>query len=465
MRSLYGKFLLFTLATMIGSAIIAFLIVNTYYHQFLKSENDSKNMHILNSITEYIETNPNINLEQYLLTQADVGYKLLLVKKTAGAPIMQTFGDSFRLFNLDYKTINEVLNGTDYHGMRDLPKETFVTGFFSDELANSVGTSFQYDSTTYALFLRPNIKMLFTEVHYLLGGLFIGMAIISIIAMIFVAHKLIQPLLQLTEATKKIGAGQFEVPLPIKSKDEIGQLAQSFTQMVDKLAQADIMQKQFITDVSHDFQTPLQQIKGYTTLIKEGNVSETEKERYLHIIETEADRLSNLSRQLLFLTTLDVQSESLKVSSFRLDEQMKHVLQRFRWQLEKQNLILTADLVPITIEGVEMQIEQLWENLLSNAIKYSLPQKSIHVQLRGVGDDVEVVIIDEGIGIPKEHLPYIFQRFYRADSARSSHIKGTGLGLAIVKRIVELHNGEITIQSTVYEGSEITVRLPKKGNH
>src|SRR5699024_7554380 len=106
--------------------------------------------------------------------------------------------------NLAEKDIESVLNNERYHGMRDLPKETFVTGFFSDEMANTVGVPFIYDNEQYALFLRPNIKMLFTEIHYLLGGLFIVMAVVSLIAMLFIARKLIQPITALTAERKKL---------------------------------------------------------------------------------------------------------------------------------------------------------------------------------------------------------------------------------------------------------------------
>src|SRR5699024_1179683 len=191
-------------------------------------------------------------------------------------------------------------------------KETFVTGFFSDESANTVGTSFTHQGKTYALFLRPDIKMLFSEVHVLLGGLFIGMAIISLVAMLFVARKLVQPITELTHATKKIGAEQFSVSLPTKRGDEIGELAVSFQKMADQLHEADKMRKQFINDVSHDFQTPLQNIKGYTALLYDQQTTEKERLHYTEIIETETERLSVLTNQLLLLTSLDAQSEQLE---------------------------------------------------------------------------------------------------------------------------------------------------------
>src|SRR5699024_12072754 len=146
--------LLFTLGIMIASFIIAFLIVNTFYHQQLREENDAKNMQIAENIANYIESEPDIDLENFLTTEANVGYKIYVVNESGESNL---YGIPFREENLAEKDIELVLNNERYHGMRDLPKETFVTGFFSDEMANTVGVPFTYNNEQYALFLRPNI--------------------------------------------------------------------------------------------------------------------------------------------------------------------------------------------------------------------------------------------------------------------------------------------------------------------
>lgn len=461
MRSLYGKFLLFTLLTMVGSALIAFLAVNTLYHQLLKGENDAKNMAILQEITSYIERHPNIDLEDFLQTQADVGYKLVLSYHSGSQLITERYGDAFREENLANEVIQDVIDGKAYHGMRDLPKETFVTGFFADELANSVGTSFTLQGQTYALFLRPNIKLLFTEVHFLLGGLLLGMGLLSLLAMLFVAHRLITPLRQLTIATKDIGKGDYKVHFPKKSRDEVGELAQSFETMAKELERAEKRQKRFITDVSHDLQTPLQQMKGYAKLLQEEKVTEKEQAYYLSIIERESDRLSSLSRQLLTLTSLDISQDTLDKQPFRLDKQLKAIIERFRWQIEEREQTIIAKVPEVSILAHEGFLEQLWENLLSNAIKYSPDGSSLFLQLQEKEDQVEFILKDEGEGIDSEALPFIFDRFYRADRSRQQKIKGTGLGLAIAKQIVDLHNGKIDLRSDVGKGTTVKVILPK----
>src|SRR5699024_5305299 len=253
-RSLYSKFLVLTLGIILLSAMLAFLIVKTFYHQQIKAKNDEKNTEIAGAIADYMEANPTLSLTEFLQKEAALGYKIVFADAQHD---LQFFGDDFREDNLSEAAIDTVLSGEIYHGMREFPKETFVTGFFSDETANTVCVTVTIDDNNSALFIRSNIKLLFTEVHYLLGGMFVSMAIISLIAMVFVARKLVQPLTELTKATKRIGNEQFTVELPTGRGDEIGELATSFEKMAAQLQQSDKMKKQFISDLSHDLQTHL----------------------------------------------------------------------------------------------------------------------------------------------------------------------------------------------------------------
>ena len=457
MKSLYAKFLLFTLGIMIASFLIAFLIVNTYYHQQLRGENDAKNMQIAEDIATYIESEPHIDLENFLTTEANVGYKLYVVNESGESNL---YGVPFREENLAKKDIESVLNNERYHGMRDLPKETFVTGFFSDEMANTVGVPFTYDNEQYALFLRPNIKMLFTEIHYLLGGLFIVMAVVSLIAMLFIARKLIQPITALTAATKKIGAGNFAVSLPIHRADEIGQLADSFQTMAHHLQESDATRKQFINDVSHDFQTPLQNIKGYADLINQETTTESERTKYTHIITSETERLSALTKQLLLLTSLDALKGPMKRETFRLDQQIKDVIQKYRWLMEEKDIVLSLETEEMMFTGQKEYTEKIWENILSNAVKYTPDGGMIDIVLKTNETEVTVTFSDTGIGIDEAHFNKLFERFYRVDSSRHQQIEGTGLGLSIVKQAVELHAGTINVSSKINEGTTFSITLP-----
>lgn len=458
MRSLYGKFIAMTTVIMIASALIAFLAVNTYYHQQLKGQNDEKNMSIAKSIASFIESDKELDLVNYLETQSAVGYKLYIVNENQEATM---YGEAFRVENLSNNVVEQVLNGDVYHGMRDLPGETFVTGFFSNELANTVGVPFEYSGETYAFFLRPDIKMLFTEVHYILGGMVLIMAIISLLAMLIVAKMLIDPITELTAATKKVGEEQFSGTLDINRKDEIGQLAKSFQLMTRKLSENDRIRKEFISDVSHDFQSPLLNIKGYAELLLDDKLTEDSRKSYANVIQSETERLSSLTKQLLLLTSLDQLSSPLEKKTFDLDMQLKETVRKFRWLLEEKEMTLEMDLEEVRFTGDPAFLEKVWENLLSNALKYTEIGGAIEVVLTEQPDHVTVLIQDNGIGIDEEGLERIFDRFYRADDSRTQETGGTGLGLSIVMQVVKLHGGTINAVSRKGQGTTFTVVFPK----
>lgn len=458
MRSLYGKFLTFTIGIMLTSAILAFLVVNTYYHQQLKGQNDTKNMNIALSIASYIESDKHADLMNFFKTQADAGYKIYVVNEN-GEELR--FGAPFRLENLEKASVINVLDGKLYHGMRDLKTETFMTGFFSDELANTVGVPFTYEGTNYALFMRPDIKLLFTEVHYLLGGMVIVMAIVSLLSMLIVAKKLIEPITKLTAAAKKVGEEKFTGTLDINQKDEIGQLAQSFQKMTEKLNENDRIRKEFISDVSHDFQSPLLNIKGYADLLMDDGLAHDKRQNYAKVIQSETERLSLLTKQLLLLTSLDQLESPLKLKRFSLDEQLSDIIRKYRWLLEEKQMSLSMELDEVAITGDPSYLEKVWENLLSNALKYTAEDGEIDIRLRDQLSHVEVTVKDSGMGIAEEHLSRLYDRFYRIDTSRTQEIEGTGLGLSIVHQVVQLHGGTVQVVSKEGAGTTFTVKLPK----
>lgn len=457
MRSLYGKFIAMTAAIMMISSLIAFLAVNTYYHQYLKGQNDEKNMTIAKSVASFIQLNEGLDLEDYLTTQSAVGYKLYIVNEQRQE--MQ-YGEPFRVENLAEKAIDQVLNGDVYHGMRDLPSETFVTGFFSNASANTVGVPFEYRGKAHALFLRPDIKMLFTEVHYILGVMVLVMAVISLLSMLMVAKKLIDPITALTVATKKVGEEQFTGTLDIHRKDEIGQLANSFQQMTEKLSENERIRKEFISDVSHDFQSPLLNIKGYAQLLLDDQLSEESRKSYASVIQSETERLSSLTKQLLLLTSLDQLSFPLEMKTFALDEQLKETIRKYRWLLEEKEVSLSMDIDEVHYTGDPAFLEKVWENLVLNALKYTDIGGTIDILLTEQDNEIMVMVSDTGIGVSEESIRRIFDRFYRADDSRTQETGGTGLGLSIVQQVVKLHGGTIDVVSQVGEGTTFTVRLP-----
>lgn len=456
MKSLYSKFLLATILIMILSSLAGFLLTNIYYHQVTKSKNDAKNVTIAQSIIQHINEVPDLNLDHYLQTIGDVGYQIYLVDENNQSKF---YGGNYRVKDLTDSTVQQVLDGKTYHGMRDFPRETFVTGFFANYLSNTVGVSFQYHHKKYALFLRPDIKLLFNEVHTIMGGWTLFMGIISLVAMLFFAKLLIKPITELTKATKRIANEHFDTPLKIESKDEIGQLATSFNTMMGQLQENDQMRQEFISNVSHDFQSPLLNIQGYAGLLLSQSITDEERQNYAAIIQSETHRLSTLTKQLLLLTSLDQSSRKMERKTYSLDEQMKSTIQKYRWWLEEEGINLSMTLEPTLIKADMGLLENVWENLLTNAIKYNRKNGDIQVVLTSTEQAVTVHIQDTGIGMSDMTKKQLFERFYRGDDSRTKD--GTGLGLSIVEQIVHLHKGDIRVESQLDVGTTFIIILPK----
>jgi signal transduction histidine kinase len=455
MKSLYGKFALTTILIMLFSTICGFLLTNTYYQNVMKERNDKKNVEIAKSIVAHIEASPQLPFTNYLSTVGKMGYQLYVVDESGKGHF---YGGKYRVQDLQASSVKKVLDGYIYHGMRQFPRQTFVTGFFANELSNTIGVPFTYENKRYALFVRPDIKLLFSEVHTILGGLIVGTAVLSLLLMLVVAKLLIVPITQLTEATKRIAHENYDTQLNIDRRDEIGQLAASFNTMVGQLQENDQIRKEFISNVSHDFQSPLLNIQGYAGLLKSTDLTEEDRENYAEIIQSETKRLSKLTRQLLLLTTLDQSTRMVKYQEFQLDEQLKACVNKYRWWLEEKQINLLWDMEPTTYRGDAALLENVWDNLLTNAIKYTRPEGEIQIRLEAKETYLEVTVSDTGIGLTGEEKAQLFERFYRADKSRSE--EGTGLGLSIVKQIIELHKGEIHVTSTPDEGTIFTIKLP-----
>ncbi|OKL37847.1 sensor histidine kinase [Domibacillus mangrovi] len=456
MKSLYGKFMLTTALIMLLSSIGGFLLTNSYYHRVMKERNDEKNVEIAETIVAHIEQAPQLDLANYLTTIGGIGYQLYVVDEL-GKEFF--YGGEYRVKDLDNSSVKRVLGGNIYHGMKNFPRETFVTGFFANEMSNTIGVPFKYDNKQYALFIRPDINLLFSEVHTIMGGLIIATALLSLLAMLVVAKMLIVPITQLTVATKRITNENYDMQLKIDRQDEIGQLAASFNTMMGRLQENDKMRKEFISNVSHDFQSPLLNIQGYAGLIKSANVSAEERERYADIIQSETNRLSKLTRQLLLITSLDQSSRIMKYQNYRLDEQLKACVNKYRWRLEVEHINLCMTMEPTIYRGDAALFENVWDNLITNAIKYNRLEGEIHITLEVKDHYIEVIVQNTGIGISESEQMQLFDRFYRADASRTR--EGTGLGLSIVKQIVELHKGEIHVTSVPNEETTFTIKLPQ----
>lgn len=460
MKSLYVKFAAVTIGIMLLSGAIAFCLSNTYYQHSLKPQNDEKNTEIALDIAAFIENNPDIAITDYLELMADAGYQLYLVDNNGE---QQFFGAAFRENNLEDDDIHKVLNGEIFHGMLHFPRQTFVTGFFANELKNSIGVPLTYQEESYALFIRPDIKLLFNEMHLLFGVLFVLTIILSIVFVLFSTNYLVKPISRLSRATKQLAKGDFHADsINTRRKDELGELSTSFAQMALQIVENERLRKEFISNVSHDIQSPLSNIKGYTNLLGDRAIEETEKQQYISIVNEEISRLSIMTEQLLLLTSLDRDQHIIKKRHFHVSNQLKELLKSYQWLMQEKDIMLSYTLPDLEVYADPSLLNTVWDNLLSNALKYNQKGGSIDIHLTYTAEKYSISFIDSGIGISEEDAKRVFDRFYRADASRTRSVKGTGLGLSIVATIVESHNGTVTVEPNQAGGTIFTVTLPRK---
>ena len=457
MKSLYGKFVLASVLVLAAGLVLSYLIVNTVYHREMKEDNDAKHVAIAGSMAGFIEENGHLNLDRYLKTQADAGYILYVTEREGSGSF---YGGPFEDKTLPQGTVESVLSGETYHGMRDLPAETFWAGYFANDLANTAGVPFTYDGRPHALFIRPDIGLLFNELHWLTAIMLVSIAVIGFLAVLITAKRLIRPLTELTEATNRVAEERFTDLPDIRRADEIGQLSDSFRRMAGKLAENDQARKAFISDVSHDFQSPLQNMKGYATLLMDPELPAERRVEYADIIRSESSRLSVLSGQLLVLTSIDQFKELPEPDLFSVSEQLKETVRKSRWSFEEKGISVTLEAEEASFNGDRELLGKAWENLLSNAAKYTPDGGEVWVRLTDSAESVTVTVEDSGPGIPLEERERIFGRFFRSDVARTAG-GGTGLGLSIAKEVVVLHGGSISAGESPAGGARFTVKLPK----
>ncbi|MEK4228032.1 sensor histidine kinase [Solibacillus sp. FSL H8-0538] len=453
--SLYIKYIVVALFIMLISSIIGFLATNMYYHRIVKEQNDLKNVSIVSEMADYITNHSELNLQEHLTMLGDMGYQIYIVSENGDSSF---YGGDFRLKELDNQIIEGVLAGEIFHGMRDYPRQLFITGFFANDLQNTAGVSFSFKGVQYAMFIRPNISFLFSEAHILLGGVTVLVAIISLLAILVSAWYLVRPIKALIVGTTRIAAEDYDISIQVNRSDELGALAHSFNKMAKQLQVNEEIRKTFIRNVSHDFQSPLQNISGYASLLKNEKLDIASREHYASIIEIETLRLSSLTKQLLLLTSLDQSATHVKKQPVVLNEQIENAVMKYQWLLEKEEISIWLDLDDISVMGDETLLENVWENLLTNAVKYNKTGGEIRLSIKTKQDYVEIVFEDTGIGIAEEDLLHVFERFYRVDASRAT--KGTGLGLSIVKEIVTLHHGDVQITSRLGQGTKVMVMLP-----
>lgn len=292
---------------------------------------------------------------------------------------------------------------------------------------------------------------------------FLVMIIISFALLGIISGKIMRPIRKINAVAEQYSTGNFDTPMDIHSNDEIGQLASTLEYMASELSKLDDYRRAFISNISHDFRSPLTSIKGYIEAIQDGTIPPEKQDRYLDIVMEQTNRLTKLTTGLLELNDYDSYGIWLVFKDFDVVELILNAINSFEGRcIEKQIAIrLNNHTENSIVHADKTKIEQVIYNLLDNAVKFTPNGKSIYVTLTEKHDKIFVSIKDEGCGIPKDSLNRVWVRFYKADRSRGRDKQGTGLGLAITKEIIKAHNENINVVSTEGVGSEFTFSLSK----
>jgi len=272
-----------------------------------------------------------------------------------------------------------------------------------------------------------------------------------------------RPLRKITEAATQYASGNLDVVIPVNSQDEMGYLSASLNYMSAQLKDMEDYQKKFVANVSHDFRSPLTSIKGYVEAMADGTIPVEMQDKYLNIILFETERLTDLTKDLLTLNEFDTKHLLLDKTAFDIQQLIKDTAASFEGTCTDKRI--TIDLLfasrTLIVSADKRKIQQVLYNLLDNAIKFSEFDSSVTIETTERGEKAFISVKDNGIGIPRQSLNKIWERFYKTDLSRGKDKKGTGLGLSIVKEIIQAHNENINVISTEGVGTEFVFSLPK----
>lgn len=281
----------------------------------------------------------------------------------------------------------------------------------------------------------------------------------------YLSKSFTKPIRDINKVSMDIASGNLNARIETEKKDELGKLAETINHMGSELSKIDQLRKDLIANVSHELRTPLSLIKGYAETIRDISGSNEEKrEEQIGIIIEEADRLSGVVEDILNLSQMQAGYFTVVNGRFNLYETLDRIRKRYELLSEKNDIQFTVGEIPTELfaRGDEAKIEQVLYNLINNAFNHTKAGGYIGVDVQDIGERVRLTVKDTGGGIPKEELPYIWERFYKKDGSGGRKAAGTGLGLAIVKNILDIHGVRYGVESQLGKGSDFWFELKKE---
>jgi signal transduction histidine kinase len=439
-RSLYTKWVLYFVVIVAIGLMLAFLLVNYVVLAKLDSPSENRVMATANQMKAELEKGTDVD---FALIKRLTGFEYALVDADLQVPASFS-----RVPQANLRKLKQGEPYIDISTLLLLQKKNVI-----------VGVPVEKDGQTLGLLLQIQQPPVSSVKKFILMTLLFAL-LISAALIALMMKTIVRPLRLLRSAVEAIAGGHYQYDVQVKRTDELGELADSIRHMAEKLGKIEQMRREFVANVSHDFQTPLTSIRGFSEELQNDQLTAEQIQHYSGIIRKETNRLSRLCEILLQLSSLDSEQHPFQPESYRLDEQIRDCVIHLEPLWLRKQMEWDLELEPVEVQADRDQLAQVWINLLDNAIKFSPPQSLLRIRLCA-GEPIVVHVVDAGPGMTEEVRSRLFERFFKGDPSRQSKQAGNGLGMSIVQKIVDNHHGAIAVNSQLGEGTTIEVRLPK----
>lgn len=464
-KTLYLKFL----AGYVLFGILGFMLVSTFTYYGLRNQIQRYEAHTLYAECTEIASTYAMNYYNGAMELSELHTHMATISNYMNTKI-EVIDTSGKII-IDSNDSEALMNGTTIEGFNisDFGSKYYVINNFYHTFAEDYLTVFapitsNYKVRGYVLIHKP-IADISSYGYQLLNVVYVTLIFVFLLAFIILllfSLLIYRPIRKITKVSDAYINGDFSQKINIHTRDELGHLAETFDYMANELNTLEDDQRKFVSNVSHDFRSPLTSIKGYVEAILDGTIPYEMQNKYLNIILFETERLNKLTSSLLELNKYGSHGKTiLYMSSFDINYIIRMTALTFEGICQEKHisieLILSGQTLYVMADMAKIQ--QVIYNLTDNAIKFSSQDSSIAIETTEKNDKVFVSVKDTGIGIPKDNLKKIWERFYKTDVSRGKDKRGTGLGLSIVKEIIQAHGENINVISTEGVGTEFIFTL------
>lgn len=446
--------------------IAIFSFVHTYGTDYIEKK-------VIEDTSKMLLSAGNVIAQRHILQQSYTAETIQnfqshieIAAETVGCRILIINSDGDVLIDTKKEKSND--NIYRYHSdfLRDEVTENLTLGDIIKEPVLCVSIPIQNSAlfSGYLEMLQPMSTVEARKMYYfnILDGTFYILMAVLALAMILIYFSNVIPLKRLISAARAFSIRRDNPPIKMRNNDEYRDLAAALNIIGEEMSKFDEYQKKFIANISHDFRSPLTSIRGYAAAMKDGTIPAEKQEKYLDIILFETERLSRLTSDLLELNTFDRKSTLLDCSVFNINECIRQTVDTLSAIADQKSISIQLSLYSpeeLLVNADHGKIQQVLYNLIDNAIKFSHSNGEILISTKKKGHHIFVSVKDHGIGIPKENMTRIWERFYKSDLSRGKDKKGTGLGLCICQEILLAHSEKINVISTEGVGSEFVFTL------